>query len=201
MTPLTHPPLHRQRVQPPTHTDTATGDTQNGSTYARMDTRMEERLPPHLPSPVSAPRPHQPTKRPKRHVPPTDTKPITNWFKPNATPTEPEDTDMEPRPTDSHQNTPNPEITPTGESNWKRVHTRPTKDLAHCIAASWNVNGIRTKNVEVQGTSQLTMVVSNPPRHSVFAGDALRNRGGAQGLRRGHDGLSQLHPKGTHQIR
>jgi exonuclease III len=33
------------------------------------------------------------------------------------------------------------------------------KDLAHLIAASWNVNGIRTKNVVVEGMSQLTMVV------------------------------------------
>ena len=66
---------------------------------------------------------------------------------------------MEPRPTDSHQNTPNPEDTPTGESDWKRMYAHPTEGLAHCIATSWNVNGIRTKNVEVQGTSQLTMVV------------------------------------------
>jgi len=66
---------------------------------------------------------------------------------------------MEPQPPSDHQHTPTPENTPTGESNWKRTYTHAVKDLAHLIAASWNVNGIRTKNVVVEGMSQLTMVV------------------------------------------
>jgi hypothetical protein len=66
---------------------------------------------------------------------------------------------MEPQPPTGHQHTPASKDTPTGESDWKRTYTHPLKDLAHLIAASWNVNGIRTKNVVVEGTSQLTMVV------------------------------------------
>jgi hypothetical protein len=66
---------------------------------------------------------------------------------------------MEPQPPSDHQQTPTPEDAPTGESNWKRAYTHAVKDLAHLITASWNVNGIRTKNVVVEGMSQLTMVV------------------------------------------
>ena len=119
---------------------------------------MEERPPTHNPrNPV--PNPRQTKKRLKRHNPPDNTKPITSWFKPVTTPTEPEDTEMEPQPPTGHQHTPASEDTPTGESDWKRTYTHPLKDLAHLIAATWNVNGIRTKNVVVEGTSQLTMVV------------------------------------------
>ena len=105
------------------------------------------------------PNPRQPKKRLKRHNPPDNTKPITSWFKSDTTPTKPEDTEMQPQPPSDHQHTPSPEDAPTGESNWKRTYTHAVKDLAHLIAASWNVNGIRTKNVVVEGMSQLTMVV------------------------------------------
>ena len=90
---------------------------------------------------------------------PDNTRPITNWFKPNAALPEPVDTVMEPQTPDEHRHTPAPEDVPLDSSDWKRTYTHLLRESAHLVAASWNVNGIRTKNVVIQGTSQLNMVV------------------------------------------
>ena len=155
------PPPKKQKAQTSTHTDpinTVAESSQSAHPGTQAHTRMEERPPPHNPR-NPEPGPRQSKKRHKRHNPPDNTKPITDWFKPAVTPTEPEDTDMEPQPPTDHQHTPTHNSTPTGESDWKRTYTHPLKELAHLIAVSWNVNGVRTKNVVVEGTSQLTMVV------------------------------------------
>jgi hypothetical protein len=61
--------------------------------------------------------------------------------------------------TSHHQRAPTTADTPTNKSDWKRTYAHAAKDLAHLIAATWNVNGVKTKNVVVDGVSQLTMVV------------------------------------------
>ena len=124
----------------------------------RTDTHTDGRPPPRIQR-IPALTPRQSNKRLKRHTLPDNTKPITSWFKPSAVPPEPVDTVMEPQTPGEHRRTPAPEDEPPDRSDWKRAYTHPLKDSAHLVAASWNVNGIRTKNVVIQGTSQLTMVV------------------------------------------
>ena len=152
------PPKKPRTQEPPSHTDSRAPNTPVTETgtpaHPRVPTGHTGRE--HTPKPKGS---RSKSVRKPTRLAPDGVRPLSTYFQKTTAPTIPP---AEEGPATRARVPPAPvHSTPSADtSDWLRSYTPSTlPDDTPLIAVTWNTNGIRTKNVAVEGASQLDMVV------------------------------------------